>query len=224
MDPRHPPRDRPFELVGIDETTEAAVVGHITAHLGPVDWVYHEFLSDLVHVDLHVVAPTPERNVHSLVTCGMSDRAMTVPDGTPSLPHAELVLHLPPDWPLAQEDFADERHFWPIRWLTFLARLPHEDKTWLDVWHTMPNGDPPQPFAENTGLCALMLTPPLLAPAEFALLRTPAGKEIAFHEVLPLHAAELRLKREAGTDALIDRLDAGGVGPVVDPARPSCVP
>lgn len=222
MDLRHTPRERPFELVGADEETEAAVVAHITAHLGPVDWVYHELLSDLVHIDVHVVAPTEERDCHTLVTCGMSDRAMAVPAEQDSPPFAELMIHLPPDWPLSLEAFGDERNFWPVRWLKFLARMPHEYDTWVDAWHTMPNGAPPAPFAENTALCALMLTPPVFAPPEFAVLTTPAGKEIAFHEILPLHADELALKLDHGTDALIDRLDAGGVRPVVDPTRPSC--
>lgn len=215
MDLRHTRRERPFELVGGNEETEAAVVGHVTAHLGPVTSVYHEFLSDLVQIDVHVVAPTPERDFHTLVTCGMSDRAMTVPEGVSSPPFAELVMHLPADWQAADE--------WPLRWLKLLARMPHEYSTWLDVWHTMPNGDPPVPFAPDTGLCALMVTPPLLAPPGFELLTTESGKEIAFHEVLPLHAAELALKLADGTDALIDRLDAAGVQPIVDPGRPSCV-
>lgn len=215
MDSRHEAREREFELVGADEQTEAAVVGHVTAHLGPVAWVYHEFLSDLVHIDVHVVAPTPERDFHTLVTCGMSDRAMTVPAGVPSPPFAELVLHLPADWQVTND--------WPLRWLKVLARMPHEFSTWLDVWHTMPNGDPPEPFAPDTGLCALMVTPPVLAPAGFELLTTESGKEIAFHEVLPLHADELALKLAEGTDALIERLDAAGVQPIVDPSRPSCV-
>jgi hypothetical protein len=222
VDLRHEAQDRPFELVGANEETEAAVVGHVTAHLGPVEWVYHEFLSDLVHIDVHVVAPTPERDFHTLVTCGMSDRPMTVPAEMTSPPFAELVLHLPPDWPLTQEALSDERHGWPMRWLKALARLPHEYNTWLDTWHTMPNGDPPAPFAEGTGLCALMLTPPVLAPAGFELLVTESGKEIAFHEVLPLHADELALKLTEGTDALIDRLDAAGIQPIIDPTRPSC--
>jgi hypothetical protein len=215
VDLRHEAPEREFELVGADERTEAAVVGHVTAHLGPVAWVYHEFLSDLVHLDVHVVAPTPGRDFHTLVTCGMSDRAMTVPDGVSSASFAELVMHLPADWQRGDD--------WPVRWLKVLARMPHQYSTWLDVWHTMPNGDPPEPFAPGTGLCALMVTPPVLAPAGFELLITESGKEIAFHEVLPLHADELALKLAEGTDALIDRLDAAGVQPIVDPGRPSCV-
>jgi hypothetical protein len=220
---RHEARERPFELVGADEQTETAVVGHITAHLGPVEWVYHEFLSDLVHVDVHVVEPTPERAYRTLVTCGMSDRAMTVPADVSSPSFAELMVHLPASWPLSDDALSDERYFWPVRWLKVLARMPHEYSTWLDAWHTMPNGDPPEPFAADTELCALMLTPPVLAPAGFELLVTPDGKEIAFHEVLPLYADELALKLAEGTDALIERLDAAGVQPIIDPERISCV-
>lgn len=217
MDLRHTRRERPFELVGGNEETEAAVVGHVTAHLGPVTSVYHEFLSDLVHIDVHVVT---RPDCLTLVTCGMSDRAMTVPDGVESPAFAELLLHLPSGWPL---ELSDEQHAWPLRWLKALAQLPHEYETWLGLWHTVPNGDPPASFAGGTALCAMMLTPPVLAGEEFALLTTEGGKEIAFYEVLPLHADELALKLAEGTDALIDRLDAAGVQPIVDPGRPSCL-
>lgn len=220
---RHSPRERELELVDGDEETVEAVTTHVTAHLGEISWTYHELLSDLVRVDVHVVAPTAERNFHTLVTTGMSDRPMTVPNEIPAPAFAELMLHLPPEWPLRQEDLGHERNYWPIRWLKFLARLPHEYETWLDAWHTVPNGDPPEPFADGTGLAAMMLTPPILAPEEFGRLVTPSGREIAFFEVLPLHADELALKLEKGTDELLSRLDAVGVSPVIDAARGSCV-
>lgn len=66
---------------------------------------------------------------------------MTVPD--PEVPrYAELVISLPPFWPLDEQSWRDERHYWPVRLLKTLGRLPHEYDTWLGVGHTIPNGDP----------------------------------------------------------------------------------
>jgi hypothetical protein len=89
---RHQPRQRGFELAGGDEQTIAGVVRHITEHIGPPRFVFHELFSDLVHVDVHLVDPTPERNYYTLVTSGMSDRPMTVPKGAEALRFAELLI------------------------------------------------------------------------------------------------------------------------------------
>lgn len=49
------------------------ISAHIERHLGPVDSVYHEILSDTVHIDVHIVKPTESFPFHRLVTSGMSD-------------------------------------------------------------------------------------------------------------------------------------------------------
>ena len=41
--------------------------------------VFHEIVSDVVHIDLLHVPPRRERPFHTLVTCGMSVRPMNVP-------------------------------------------------------------------------------------------------------------------------------------------------
>ena len=45
--------------------------------------------------------------------------------------------------------------YWPIRLLKSLARLPIASDTWLGFGHTMDNKEN---FAENTKLCAAILT------------------------------------------------------------------
>ena len=69
---------------------------------------------------------------------------MNVPDGWEDYRYAEMMICLPPDWNMDQRAWNDERHYWPIRLLKTLARLPHEYNTWLSDCHTMPNGDPPE--------------------------------------------------------------------------------
>jgi hypothetical protein len=49
----------PFELASGDEDTIAAISNHIERHLGPIAGVYHELISDQVHLDVYIVAPAP---------------------------------------------------------------------------------------------------------------------------------------------------------------------
>src|SRR5262245_43817865 len=99
---RHEARPRDFRLATGDPASIEAISNHIETHLGKVAGVFHE-LSDLVHVDVHMVGPTQGRPYQYLVTSGMSDLPMAVPEGAEEWRYAELVVKLPPDWPLTQE-------------------------------------------------------------------------------------------------------------------------
>lgn len=216
---RHRERERPFEISHGDEQTIEAVGRHIAEHVGVCEMVFHEIVSELVHIDVHWVPPSLERNFHTLVTSGMSERAMTTPARFYEMRFAELVICLPPEWPLSQDDFEDERHYWPIRWLKTLARLPHEFKTWLALGHTVPNGDPPQPFADNTKLCCNLLLPPISFGEFFPTLTVDAEKTIHFYSLVPLYREEMEFKLTSGLEPLLERFEKAGVGEVVDIRR-----
>jgi Suppressor of fused protein (SUFU) len=217
---RHEPSDAEPELAHGDEELIEAVSDHVERHVGPIAQVFHELISPTVHLDVLRVDPTDERPWYTLVTCGMSAKPMQAPE--PELAHAELTLALPPDWPMEQEDWRDERHYWPVRLLKFLGRVPHEYDTWLGNGHTIPNDDPPEPYARGTRLCGAIVATPLLAPEAFRVLERPAGPT-RFYGVVPLHAAEMEFKLDQGADALYDRLADAGVSELVDPSRASTV-
>jgi len=216
---RHKPREKPFEPAFGDAGHIKLVEEHISKHVGEPKTVFHELVSDLVHLDIHIVPPGPKRDYYTLVTTGMSARAMTVPEGFEELSYAELLMCLPPDWPLRQEDFIDERNYWSIRWLKTLARMPHEYNTWLGHAHTIPNGDPPAPFAPNTALCGAMIVPPILIPKESHALTVSPEMQIHFYAVVPLYQEEMELKLKRGAQALFDRFDRHGVSELVDVKR-----
>lgn len=106
-----------------------------------------------------MVPPVEGRDYYTLVTMGMGAHRMNVPKELAEykLERAELAITLPPDWKLDQESMEAERWYWPIRLLKVLARLPIANDTWLGWGHTMDNQSP---FAENTELCASLLTAP----------------------------------------------------------------
>ena len=196
---------------------------HIAEFFGPVEHVLHEMVSHLVGVHVHLVEPTEHRPFRTLVTSGMSERPMTVPEGHGISPYAELVMCLPADWPLTDRAMRDERHWWPVRVLKEVARLPHEYRTWIGPWHSVPNGDPAVPYADGTPFAGVVVAPMLTAPPEAQSVVVGDGTVVDLLALVPLHPAEVALKVARGTDALIDVLDRGGVTEVLDPHRPSLV-
>lgn len=208
----------PFEAPRGEECIEQ-ISRHIEAHLGKVDSVFHEIISDTVHVDVHMVKATAQFPFVRLVTSGMSDLPMTTPEGAEAPKFVELLMTLPGDWRLDQASFEDEAWYWPVRLLKMLARLPHKYKTFLSYGHTVPNGDPAEPYASNTKLCGALLLPSATVPDDFLRLRIDDNKEIMFLAVLPLYEEEMNLKLRSGPGELVDRFDKFGVNDIVDVAR-----
>lgn len=217
---QHAERRREFEFAGGDSETIQAIDAHIQEHIGPVESVFHELISDLVHIDIHWVRPEAGRPWHTLITSGMSDRPMNAPPGAEHCRYAELMVCLPPEWRMTHEDFKDERWYWPLRWLKMLARLPHEYETWLWCGHSVPNGDPPRPIASNTRFCGVVLGVPITPPAEFCTL-TVGDRRIAFLSMLPLYAEEMAHKIQHGFDVLIPRFEKHGINEVLNLTRPN---
>lgn len=218
---RHREKERNVEVAEGDEALDAAVTAHLTQHVGEPGEVWHELVSPSAHIDVHTVPASADRPFHLLMTAGMSSRPMKTPPGAEGNEYAEIVLALPKDWPLTREAFAEERNYWPMRWLKQLARLPHEFDTWLWYGHTVPNGDPPRPFADDTQLCGFILIPPLGAPKGFDAFPHPRGGIIRVMQAFPLHREEMDLKLAKGTEALVNALDEQGIPFVLDKKRPN---
>jgi Suppressor of fused protein (SUFU) len=225
---RHEPKQRPFTGAAAELSTLAELERHFTTYFGEPTSVFHEVISELVHVDLHLVPPAPARDYWTVLTTGMSDLPMTAPAGSEEFRFAELMVKIPASWPLDQLKVTPpppdlEQWYWPLRWLKMLARLPHEYETWLGSGHTVPNGDPPQPFAPGTKLCAFILLPPVSVPAEAGVAKLSDGRAVHLYVLHALHLEELTLKLTRGAGALLDAFDEAKVSEVLDLRRPSCV-
>lgn len=221
---RHAERAKPFEPAIGDGEHIDSITEHIERHIGAVTMCFHEIVSDLVHIDVHHVPPEPGRDFHTLITTGMSEKPMTVPEGAEDFQFAELVLCLPAEWKLTRDDFADEANYWPIRLLKTLARLPHEYDTWLGPGHSIPNGgEQPEPYAKSTRFCCAMIVPAIRFGKDFLRLETPDERAINFYSVWPLLADETEFKLKQGYDELLDRLLSRDVTDVIDVQRQSAV-
>lgn len=214
------------EVAPGDDEALGAIDDHLNRHLGggAGGGVFHELVSSVVHIDVHIFPPTPAHHFTTLVTSGMSDLPMAAPRD--DLRYAELLLCLPPSWPVplpgqTTADFSDERIYWPIRWLKKLARFPHQVDTWLGADHTIPSGDPAQPFAADTQLCCILLDHPRLLGADFNTLAIRPGKTVNFYSLIPLYREEMDLKLNQGAEALHPLLDKAGVTELLDARRPN---
>jgi hypothetical protein len=190
---------------------------HVERHIGHIDRIVCSArAADPAKVEVHHVAPIDSRPYHTLITVGMSSALMAVPPGTDAPRRIELMMTLPEQWNL---DVApDAQSLWPARLLQSLSRVPREHHSWLGWGHTVPNGDPPQPLATDTQLCAVIIAPSLLVPLAFYELNLH-GERVAFYSAIPLYKEELELQQRQGMAALLARLLQKDINDVVDPRR-----
>lgn len=106
--------------------------------------VYREIDSEFLSVNVFVMKAPTKKDFHVLYTTGMSAMPMKLPQEFlpkyKDLERAELLLFLPAEWDIltGYETDADvpDRLWWPVRLMKYLARFPHEFKTWLGWGHT----------------------------------------------------------------------------------------
>ena len=176
---------------------------HIEKHYGKFEGVFHELVSPDIHVDIAMIAPSPERNYWVMVTMGMGAKPMNVPPELKEyrLERAEMMMCLPLDW---QIDNNAEEWYWPLRWLKIMARLPGDADTWLGWGHTVPKGSP---MADNTALSGVLLVNPGAFETEAYACELPNGEVVNFYQLLPLYDEEMNYKLEHGAEALLGLMD-----------------
>ena len=196
------------------------VESYIETNFGTYANVFHEIVSPDIHLDICIVDPTEERNYYMLVTLGMGAHRMNVPKELAEykLERAELAIALPPDWKIHEDD---EVHYWPIRLLKNLARLPIEDDTWLCWGHTIDNRA--RCYAENTKLTAALIVSAQIKGGGDTVCPLPNGDEVNFYQIIPLYRDELNYKFDRSAKELLNLFDERRVSFVIDPERHSAL-
>lgn len=203
----------------MDDSSIEAISDHIEKHVGPIENVWHELISDLVHIDVHQIAPTDERPWWTLVTSGMSDIPMSAPEGAEDFRYTELMICLPKDWPMEEKEFDKDENYWPVYWLKYLARFPHQHETWLSWGHTIPNGDPAEPIGPGTNMTGLILLQPMTVTTDFWSLPIREDKTINFFAVFPLYDEEMELKLKKGAEEIEQLFEKNKITEILDPRR-----
>lgn len=192
-------------------------------------FVFHEILSDIVHIDVNIIPPDCGRDYYVLWTSGMSDLPMTLPDGDydkKDYERAELFLFLPKDWKFAEigesaKELGD-KYYWPIRWLKYLARFPHEYKTWLGTGHTLPNGEDYDQLGEGTEMGGFFFLPVISLGDAYPgvdVMICKDGTKINFLWAIPMYKEEIEYKLEEGFEAMMDLFTEVSFPRVLDPKR-----
>ena len=209
----------PMDRAPLGEDIDA----HIGRCFGAAERVLHETLSKFVHLDVHVIPPSPGRDFTTYVTSGMSDRPTKAPSAYSDWERAELVMALPGP-PQAHIDAEGRRHYL-IDHLRNYARRPHAIGHCFILGDTIGTADVEEPVGPDTRLSAYVLARPVVTPivdpmdAFRAGLST--GEVVNFLALQPIHADELELKTQQGSDVLIERLEAANVFELYNPNRPS---
>jgi hypothetical protein len=180
---------------------------------GEAKQVSHEVIPLIPHIDVMEYYRDGENGkVCTLVTSGMSDLAMNVPKKTEAPRRVELIFYcLEP-----KQDY--------VKTMRWLAHFPHDQKTWIGSFHTIPNGNPPTPLWGNSALDTIFLLPPIVKKdqdLESELILDGDGVEFLW--IVPLTTAECNLKLAKGADAILDLFQENRHPHVFDPYRKSYV-
>ena len=191
---------------------------YITQQYGPFTKVLHEIVSPDIHLDIILIPPTEKSPYYKLITMGMGACKMNVPSHLAQyeLERAELVLYLPPTWNIHS---GKDEHFWPIRQLKTLGRLPINGNTWLGFGHTVSADAKNSPFAANTKFCSMMLVMATNQDQQVLDLRIDGLGKINMYQLFPLYKEELEYKQDAGAQSLLALFSNEDLLPVLNNSR-----
>jgi hypothetical protein len=152
-----------------------------------------------------------------LMTNGLSDYAMPVPEKYKERNHAELYFCLPSYW-----DLTTENGKWVVEWIQKLAKHCIEKETWYGIGHTFPNGNPAMPLSTTMKQKYLMLNAPYFLEKELTPIISE-GKTIHFLGIIPIFEDEMDYKMGKGTYKLLQKIEGKGVSELLDDYRMSCL-
>lgn len=199
-------------------TTRELVLAFFEQKFGkPQAGAFTAIVSAEADVQFGLIPATPGRDYQTLFTIGMSEQLMKVPRGSEDFRYAELVMHLPSDWPLDKVALKQERYRWPLVWLNKIARYPHTHQTWLGgAIALLSNGDPPRPLAAGCPFKALLLAAQY---DQVGVIQCDDQRVIQVYTLIPLYQEERQLEISQGLPELFRRMDRAGVGKVVNLQR-----
>ena len=209
----YPEDDLPAHISAASASYRQEIIAHIEKHLGPISATFRREDSDSP-VDLLWLRPSANRPYHTLITLGLSDRPMDIPDDVANknaAERAELMIMLPPEWNISPDNLNSEQGYWPIAWLTMLADFARTPGNWLGTGYVFPNGDPMTEIADTPFSGVLVLPPFVSHPHEYYAFRSRDGTRLNLYALIPLYPGEIDLKSEQGLDVLLEHFDKTGI-------------
>lgn len=167
----------------------------------------------LLLLDLELKSP-----VTVVMTNGLSDYKMPVPEKWQGYEHTELYFCLPSYW---EWDALDNPQMnWIYPWIQRLAKHVVEKNTWFGHGHTMPCGADMKPLSATMQQNHFLLSLPILLEDELKPVMVNE-KTIYFLAIIPIFKNELDYKNQKGTLKFLQKLMSGGITEKLDDYRTS---
>ena len=159
-------------------------------------------------------------NVSVLVTDGLRNYKMPVPEKEEGKEHNELYFCLPSYWEI--DELENPRMNWVFHWIQRLAKHVQEKETWFGHGHTMPAGKEKQAISETMKQNHFMLSQPLLLQSELQPIEID-GKMIHFLAIIPIYEDECTYKLSRGTKKFVAKFTRKGNSENLDDFRVSTI-
>lgn len=181
---------------------------------GKITNIYHEKVSEHVHIDIVEVGPSKGADYYKLVSVGAGAYEMNIPWQLKGchLERAEVVMLLPKENKISLDD---PESIWPIIKMKEIIRTPIREDSWLGYGHTFGDGIP---LTKNTDMKWIGLV--TACDKDCQQMECVIGdKIINFYQMLPMYDEELKYKRKHTMDNLIMILDEKDFPIMMDPKR-----
>ena len=153
-----------------------------------------------------------------LVTNGLHNYKMPVPDAEAGKEYNELYFCLPSYW--EPQDLENPRMNWIYYWIQRLTKYVQEKETWFGHGHTMPTGKEALPLSDTMHQNYFMLSDPILLEQELRPLSV-GDKEVRFLAIIPLFEREFMYKQGKTMRKLMKRFHNNRVDETLDDFRES---
>jgi len=156
------------------------------------------------------------QNVTLLMTNGLSDYCMLVPESEKGKEFNEIYFCLPSYWRL--NDAENPLMNWVLVWINKLAKYVVEKNTWFGKGHTIPCGNPFQNLSSTMRANHFFLNDPMLLREELQPIENK-DKTIRFLGIIPIFEDEMDYKSGKGTLKLIKKLEGHRISEKLDDYR-----
>jgi hypothetical protein len=189
----------------MSELLEYFLKQHITAE---------SFQHPEVSVPLLKIKIEGKRPVTLIMTDGLSQKKMKLPEQSIEFDQIELYWALPEYWDLSS--LSNPNTNWIFHWLNKLVRHLLDKDAWFGHGHTFQC----QPLSSTMKQEYLMLMKPLMVNDVLSKVQE-AGKSIGFLSIVPLFKTEFDFKQQKGTSSLVTKMTESGVSEILDDYRES---
>ena len=170
------------------------IIKFIEENFGRIEKIYQDVGFKNFYLDIAQIKPTKEKPYYTLITLGMGEHKMYNQNNENFSSFAELIISLPPDWNLD-----DENYTWVIDELMHLAYIPFTFYFSYEWGHLENNFES---FSSNTKLSALTILYPEMKKENSGLLKLE-NRNLQFYQIVPLYDEEYTFALKNGMKNLL---------------------